>query len=103
MLLILLKSSNTVVCTGQVEAGQPLGAWEGLQVAKLIVAEVQVGEERRAGQRLIRQVLKGHVVEVEVRELRHGDGFFPEVGHGVVAHVQARDLGKSSRGEEEWK
>ncbi len=86
--------------TGQIEVDKLLGAWEGLQVTKLIVAEVQVGEEWGAGQSLIWQVLKGHVVEVEVCKLRHGDRFFPEVGHGVVAHVQACDLAESLQGEE---
>lgn len=86
--------------TCQVEAQQALGAREGLQVTELVVAEVQVGEEGGAGQSLIRQVLKGHVVEVEVCKLCHGDGFFPQVDHGVVAHVQPFDLAKSSEGEE---
>lgn len=31
---------------------------------------------------------------------RHGDRFFPEVDHGVVAHVQARDLSESLQGGE---
>ena len=87
-------------CTSQVEAAQLLGAWQRLQVTQLIVAEVQVGEEGDAGQSLVGQVLQGHVVQVEMCELCHGDGFFPEVSHGVVAHVQALDLAQSLQGEE---
>lgn len=78
--------------TCQVEAPQVLGAREGLQVAELIVTEVQVGEEGGSRQSLFRQVLKGHVVKVEVCKLRHGNGFFSEVDHGVVAQVQPCDL-----------
>lgn len=32
-------------CTCQVEAVQVLGAYEGVQVTELVMAEVQVGEE----------------------------------------------------------
>lgn len=59
------------------------------------MAEIQVGEKGGAGQSLIGQVLKGHVVEVKVCELRHGNGFFPKVDHRVVAHVQPCDLTES--------
>lgn len=40
------------------------------------------------------------MVEVEVCQLGHGNRLFAEVDHGVVAHVQPRDLTKSTRRED---
>lgn len=37
------------------------------------------------------------MVEVEVCQLGHGNRLFAEVDHGVVAHVQPRDLTESAR------
>lgn len=86
---------------GQVEACQ-LGraCGERLQDAELVVAEVQVGQARGFGYGCVGQVLQGHVVQEEVGELGHGHRLLPQVGHGIVAQIQAGHLWQSGGSEE---